>query len=411
MAPRLSARGGLERLLLQRPRTRIGAREGHHDEIVGLAQALRRPRRQRGVAHEQHDLGIPGGARVEADGGRAVEHDGRRDPVKLAAQPVGEGGERHVRAGRHEGDHAIAVTRGVARLRPPQATDDGPGEAEHDVGVRGGEIVEGRLRQPEELGVADRPHRGRARRVREQRHLADAFGGANLADRPRRAVGLPRRDAQPSADDEPHAGAGVAFPHEQLAGGPRLPHQLARQRVERAGLGAGEQVGLAEPRRDPGGIGTIAPVLGGPLAPVRRAFDLRPERRKRGSQRAPRLRADRREDAGLERLHGGAARRAEQERPLADDLARTDFAEALRRAVSALRQRAQAAVQHEEQAVAGVALPEEHVSRREDVPLELAREHPALCLTEGVAEGRRRDLFVADLRAGIHGAPAMMRAR
>src|SRR5438093_5508500 len=87
----------------------------------------------------------------------------------------------------------------------PEPLDDRAREHGHGLWMLGDESIESALRQPEKLAVCYRGDIGRARLVREQRHLTHRFPGPNLADSRLGAIVAQREGAKPAGDHEVEA--------------------------------------------------------------------------------------------------------------------------------------------------------------------------------------------------------------
>ena len=194
---------------------------GRQPGQAGLLQRLV----QAGRVHHAH----PGRLAV---GTPRLQRQLRRQALRQRGQ-IDTGGDRQQR--QHHRPRQIGPRR---RLH---AVDQLAGHQQRQPRAGRQQLVEGRLAQPHHHRITHRHHRGRARLVGVEAHLADDLAACQFAHRALLAVVAAHIGAQPAADGEVHRVADLALGHQGLAGRDGQPFQALRQQRERIGFKRAQQ--------------------------------------------------------------------------------------------------------------------------------------------------------------------------
>ena len=148
------------------------------------------------------------------------------------------------RAYQRERRHACAGPAG-ARGALPQSPRRGARDLQHGPRVAVEQAIERGARQPQQVTVAHRGDRGRARLPGQERQFAHRAASPRFLDHalPARRVGVAHGHPQAPVDDDVDVLAAIALPEQRLAAGSFDPVELGLQIGDRRGLEVAEQLG------------------------------------------------------------------------------------------------------------------------------------------------------------------------
>jgi hypothetical protein len=159
---------------------------------------------------------------------------------QLRRQALRQRGQVDAGRDRQQRQHHRPRQIGPRRLRL-HAVDQLAGHQQRQPRAGRQQLVEGRLAQPHQHRIAHRHHRGRARLVGVEAHLADDLAARHLAHRALVAVVAAHIGAQPAAEGEVHRVARFTLLHQGVAAGHGQPVETLRQQRQGIGLERAQQ--------------------------------------------------------------------------------------------------------------------------------------------------------------------------